>query len=292
MLTPEQQARQTIDKMLQEAGWLLQDRKDINLGAAKGIVVRDYPLEGGEHADYVMFLDRLPVGVIEAKKEGAILTQAEDQTETYAKGQLKWLSTNEIPVFIYESTGKVTRFTDLRDKKPRSKQIFHFHQPDTYAEWLKEHESLRNRLQSFPPLSKQGLRECQYRAINKLEESFAKNRPRALIQMATGSGKTFTAITSVYRLLRSPVEAKRILFLVDTRNLGEQAEQEFMKFIPQDDKRTFTELYTVQRLSSGLIDHKSKVCISTIQRMYSILRGEEMDESAEETSLWEVDLRI
>ena len=127
-------------------------------------------------------------------------------------------------------------------------------------------------------------------AITRLEQSFTENKPRALIQMATGSGKTFTAITSVYRLLKF-AQAKRILFLVDTKNLGEQAEQEFQAYKPNDDKRKFTELYTVQRLSSSYINKSSQVCISTIQRMYSILKGEELDEVAEEHPLNEIKLK-
>lgn len=98
--------------------------------------------------------------------------------------------------------------------------------------------------------------------------------------MATGAGKTYTAATFIYRLLKFS-DAKRILFLVDTKNLGEQAEQEFMTFKPTDENRKFTELYNVQRLSSSYIANDSQVCISTIQRLYSILKGEELDESAE-----------
>src|SRR5439155_26376412 len=120
-----------------------------------------------------------------------------------------------------------------------------------------------------------GLRACQIAAIEKLEESFKDDRPRALIQMATGSGKTYTAITSIYRLLKH-ADAKRILFLVDTKNLGEQAEQEFMAYLPNDDNRKVTELYNVQRLKSSFVAKDSQVCISTIQRMYSILKGREL----------------
>jgi type I restriction enzyme R subunit len=155
------------------------------------------------------------------------------------------------------------------------------------VEWLRQPDTLRARLTKFPELQPDGLRKCQFRAIRNLEASFADNRPKALVQMATGAGKTFTAITSVYRLLKF-ARARRVLFLVDTRNLGEQAEQEFQAYKPNDDQRKFTELYNVQRLRSSFIDPASHVCISTIQRMYSILRGEEMDESIEETSLNEI----
>ena len=167
-----------------------------------------------------------------------------------------------------------------RDPKPRSRRIFSFHRPETIEQWIKQGRSLRDRLQDIPPLDPAGLRPAQIVAIENLEASFKKDRPKALIQMATGSGKTFTAATFIYRLLKH-ANAKRILFLVDTRNLGEQAEQEFMTFQPTDDNRKFTELYNVQRLSSSYIANDSQVCISTIQRLYSILQGEELDDSAE-----------
>jgi len=179
------------------------------------------------------------------------------------------------------STGEITRFTDFTDPKPRSRELFSFHRPETLREWIKNGKSLRTRLQDLPELPVQGLRGCQIKAITKLEQSFKDNHTRALIQMATGSGKTFTAITFVYRLLKF-AKAKRVLFLVDTKNLGEQAEQEFMSYLPNDDNRKFTELYSVQRLKSSYVATDSQVCISTIQRLYSILKGTELEESAEE----------
>lgn len=278
---PEQIARDTIDKMLRSAGWVIQSKSTVNLAAAQGVAVREYQTDIGP-ADYVLFVDRKPVGVIEAKKEeeGHRLTVVEEQSSEYANAKLKYLNNDPLP-FVYESTGVVTRFTDCRDPKPRGRNVFHFHQPGTIAEWLKKGDSLRTRLQNPPVLDETGLRPAQIKAVNNLEHSFKKNRPKALIQMATGAGKTFTAATFVYRLLKN-ADAKRILFLVDTKNLGEQAEQEFMTFQPNDDNRKFTELYNVQRLTSSYIASDSQVCISTIQRMYAILKGEELDESAEQ----------
>ena len=278
---PEQIARDKIDEMLREAGWLVQSKKKVDLSANKGIAVREYQTDVGP-ADYVLFVDRKPVGIIEAKREdeGHRLTVVEEQSSNYANAKLKYLNNDPLP-FVYESTGTITRFTDYRDPKPRGRNVFSFHKPETIAEWLKKDKSLRNRLLSIPALDETGLRPAQIVAINNLEHSFKKNRPKALIQMATGAGKTFTAATFTYRLLKH-AGAKRILFLVDTKNLGEQAEQEFMTFQPNDDNRKFTELYNVQRLSSSYIASDSHVCISTIQRLYSILRGEELEESAEE----------
>ena len=142
--------------------------------------------------------------------------------------------------------------------------------------------ALRSR--GLPALPAQNLRDCQVSAVTGLEASLARNQPRALVHMATGSGKTFTAITSVYRLLKFG-GAKRVLFLVDTRNLGIQAHQEFAAYTPPDDGRKFTELYNVQRLNSPRIDAQAQVCISTIQRMYAILANEHLAESAEDISL-------
>lgn len=281
---PEQIARDHIDKQLYDCGWIVQDRSAINLGAGIGVAVREYQTNVGP-ADYVLFVDRKPVGIIEAKKEDAgisLVTEAENQAAEYAVAKLKYLNNDPLP-FVYESTGEVTRFTDYRDPKPRSRSVFSFHRPENFIKWLKEERTLRSRFFDLPELQTDGLRDCQTNAIRKLEHSFRENRPRALIQMATGSGKTFTAITAIYRLLKF-VKAKRVLFLVDTRNLGEQAEQEFMAYLPNDDNRKFTELYGVHRLKASYIPADNQVYISTIQRVYSILKGEELDEQAEETN--------
>ena len=287
MTTPnqnsEQKARDNIDAMLNHAGWVIQDKKKINLNASLGVAVREYQSDAGI-ADYVLFVGKKPVGIIEAKREeeGFRLLTVEEQAEGYAKSKLKYLNNDPLP-FVYESTGVLTRFTDMRDPKPRSRLVFSFYQPETLQEFIKEQQPLRERLFNIPTLNPLRLRDCQIRAINNLETSFKDNRPRALMQMATGSGKTFTAITATYRLLKF-ADAKRVLFLVDTKNLGEQAEQEFMAYTPNDDNRKFTELYNVQRLKSSYIATDSQVCISTIQRLYSILKGEELKEEAEETN--------
>jgi type I restriction enzyme, R subunit len=281
---PEQIARDKIDKMLVASGWKVQDRKAIDWSAGLGIAVREYPTDIGP-ADYVLFVDKKPLGVIEAKPEteGYRLTVHESQAEAYAQAQLKYVN-NDVLAFVYESTGEITRFTNFRDPKPRARQVFTFHRPETFKEWMNHDKSLRARLLDMPALDKKGLRGCQISAIENLDKSFKDNFPRALVQMATGSGKTYTAITSIYRLLKKPVEGKRVLFLVDTKNLGEQAEQEFMAFTPSDDNRKFTELYNVQRLKSSYMSKDAQVCICTIQRLYSILKGEDLDEKAEETN--------
>jgi type I restriction enzyme R subunit len=287
-MTPEARARALIDQKLEAAGWVVQDTKQLNLGAATGVAVREYPTDTGP-ADYVLFVDREPIGVIEAKRDeaGANLNAHETQTERYANATLKWRAGKKPLRFLYESTGQIIWFTDGADPAPRARELFHFFQPKTLAEWAAQPDTLRHRLTQMPPLPERNLRDCQISAVKGLERSLAKNKPRALIHMATGAGKTFTAITSVYRLLKFG-GAKRILFLVDTRNLGKQAHQEFMAYTPPDDGRKFTELYNVQQLKSSNIDPHAQVCISTIQRMYSILSGDAIDEAAEDISAGEI----
>lgn len=288
-MTPESKARQQIDLKLYQAGWVVQDFKQLNLGSARGVAIREFPTSSGP-MDYMLFVDRAPVGVIEAKKDsaGVSLNVTESQTERYASSILKWQNNKSSLRFLFEATGQIIRFTDGADPIPRSREIFHFFKPETLSAWLTKADTLRRRLvEQMTVLPEIDLRDCQISAVTGLERSLALNKPRALVHMATGAGKTFTAITSVYRLLKFG-GAKRILFLVDTRNLGKQAHQEFMAYTPPDDGRKFTELYNVQRLASSNVDPHSQVCISTIQRMYSILSGEPIDESAEDLSLNEV----
>ena len=288
-MTPEAQARQIIDSKLVQAGWIVQDHKAINLGAGPGVAVREFPTDSGP-ADYLLFVQRQAVGVIEAKRDdaGVTLVATERQTARYATARLKWRREGTPLRFLFEATGQIIRFTDTADPAPRSREVFHFFRPETLADWVEQGDTLRRRLvEAMPALPAEKLRDCQIRAVTGLERSLAANRPRALIHMATGAGKTFTAITSVYRLLKFG-GAKRVLFLVDTRNLGRQAHQEFMAYTPPDDARQFTELYNVQRLSSPAIDPQAQVCISTVQRLYSMLSGQPIADSAEDVSLNEV----
>jgi type I restriction enzyme R subunit len=287
-MNPEEKARQNIDKLLEAAGWAVQDKKDLNLGAALGVAVREYPLKNG-YADYLLFVDRKAAGVVEAKPEGITLSGVAEQTQGYIAGIPDNLPHVQEPLpFAYESTGIETYFRDMRDEDPRSRRLFAFHKPETHMEWLSQGGTLRTRLKGLPSLITEGLRDCQCEAIINLEKSFADSRPRALIQMATGSGKTFTAVSFVYRLLKF-AKAKRVLFLVDRNNLGRQTKREFQQYVTPDDGRKFTELYNVQHLTSNTIDTVSKVCITTIQRLFSMLKGdEEIDSEIEEQSVFDI----
>ncbi len=288
-MTPEERARQLIDARLEQSGWVVQDLRKVNPMASLGVAVREYPTSTGP-VDYAIFVDGKPVGVIEAKKDevGENITVVEGQSGRYANSTFKYIMSEYKIRFAYEATGQLTRFTDYADIKYRSRRVFSFHRPETLLALLAKDNTIRNNMKHFPAFDATGFRKCQITAIQNLDASFADNRPKALVQMATGAGKTFTAITAAYRLLKFG-KMKRILFLVDTKSLGEQAEREFLAYTPNDDNRSFAQLYGVRRLNSSYIPNDIQICISTIQRMYSILKGEEMDESAEEESFFEQD---
>ncbi len=306
MKKPEDQARQNIDAALTAAGWDIQDAATANVHARRGVAIREFPLKRGHgYADYLLYVDGKAAGVVEAKAEGTTLTGVELQTKKYSEGMPPHLPRAWDPLpFLYQSTGVETRFANRLDPEPRSRQVQGFHRPETLSTWLEPSPeippghplhgrpaTLRARLQHLPELPQAGLWDVQHRAVQHLERSLQENRPRALLQMATGSGKTFTAITSAYRLIKHG-GAKRVLFLVDRANLGRQALKEFQQYTTPDDGRKFTELYNVQHLKSDKIDPVARVVISTIQRLYSILKGEEIVpnlEELEERSLYSLE---
>lgn len=283
-MTPEQEARIVIDEKLKMSGWQVQNVNQLNLLAGLGVAVREFPTSTGP-VDYVLFINGEPVGVIEAKKSsaGENITVVEEQSSRYANSTFKWINRDHSIRFAYEATDKLVKFSDYKDIKYRSRKVFSFHRPEYLESLLQASDTIRNNMKHFPPLNPVGFRDCQINAINNMDVSFADNRPRALVQMATGAGKTFTAITEAYRLLKYG-KMNRILFLVDTKSLGEQAEREFLAYTPSDDTRSFSQLYGVRRLKSSYIPNDVQICISTIQRMYSILKEEDLDESTEEES--------
>ncbi|MFI2430760.1 DEAD/DEAH box helicase family protein [Streptomyces sp. NPDC018693] len=287
----EVQARKKIDAMLTKAGWLIQSKAEANPLAGRGVAIEEFSLATGR-ADYVLYVDGKIVGVIEAKREGTPLAGALAQNERYAAGVLKehamavWRR-EEPFAFRYVSTGAETYFLNRVDPDARSREVFAFHRPETLAAWMKradeepETPTFRAALRtSMPLLETHGLRMAQVDAITGLEGSLAADRPRALIQMATGAGKTFTAVTETYRLLRH-AGARRVLFLVDRNNLGRQAHAEFDKYRTPDENRKLTDLYNVDMLGRGGLQETSAVVISTIQRMYALLKGEELPDGLE-----------
>jgi len=287
--SPEARARKNIDQLLTTAGWVVQSRDEVNLAAGRGIAIREFPMKPGfGEADYLLYVDGQALGVVEAKKEGSTLTGFEGQTAKYSEGLPDSLPAPKRPLpFGYQSTGIETRFTNLLEPDAASRNVFSFHRPETLAELLRDelaqpNSTVKGRVRLVPPLAEEGLRPAQIKAIKNLELSLGQGKPRALIQMASGGGKTFTACNFIYRLIKY-AGARRVLFLVDRSNLGRQTLKEFQNFRTPEEQRLFTELYNVQHLQSNKLDSVSKVCISTIQRLYSMLQGqEELDPALEE----------
>src|SRR5438067_317027 len=251
MPSPEELAREKIDKLLAECGWIIQNRSTINLSASRGIAIREALLKDRDEVDYLLFVDGKAIGTVEAKPEGFTLTGVEEQSGKYGKGLLdiypKWR--DPLP-FAYESTGVETQFTNQLEPSPKSRNVFAFHKPETLLEYLEPDHQLNTRLGELltaDQMPTANLWSAQIEAIRNLEKSLAANKRRALIQMATGSGKTYTAVNFVYRLIKL-AGARRVLFLVDRGNLGDQTLKEFQQFVTPDDGRKFTELYNVQHL--------------------------------------------
>jgi type I restriction enzyme R subunit len=285
-LTAEQRARVLIDVQLTAAGWAVQDRKDINLWDGAGQAVREMIMKPGHgRVDYLLYVDKHVVGVIEAKPEGTTLSGVEWQSAMYSSGlpkdvQLKATTKDGRIPFVFEASGTETHFTNGYDPDPRSRRIFAFPTPSTLARALRDADddpdrpTWRAKVQALPELDVKPLRPAQVEAITGLEKSLAaQQHDRSLIQMATGAGKTYTAVTSCYRLLKWG-GFHRVLFLVDRNNLADQTLGEFQNYRAPDDKRRFTELYNADKLTSAGALGSTHVVISTIQRVYSMLRGQ------------------
>ncbi len=289
----EAAARVEIDRALAAAGWIVQDPDQVNLYAGPGVAVREAQLAPGHGvADYLLFVAQQAVGVVEAKRVGVTLTGVELQSDKYGAGLPAGIPAPVRPLpFLYQSTGAETRFTNRLDPVPKSREIFAFHRPETLLAWATAEPvwlpavngapdpastlpaTFRRRLTTMPDVDPRGLWPAQLETVRNLEASLAAGRPRSLVQMATGSGKTITAVAAVYRLLKF-AGAKRVLFLVDRGNLGRQALKEFQSYRTPDDGRLFTELYNVQRLTANRVDPVANVVIGTVQRLYSMLQGE------------------
>ena len=283
---PEDKARSLIDRQLAASGWLVQSRDEMNLGAGPGVAVREFQTASGP-VDYALFVDRRLCGVIEAKSAGTTLSGFTEQAARYIADVPAHLVREAGQVrFEYVASGTEALFRDHADPDPASRRVFAFHRPETLDRWLKAPATIRRRLQAMPPLVADGLRACQIDAVAALERSLAQNHPRALVQMATGAGKTFTACTLSYRLL-AHAGFRRILFLADRANLVRQTRDEYLAYRPPGTGRSFSEIYNVQKLGAAGLDKDAQIVVATIQRVYSVLTGKELPEDAEEASSFE-----
>ncbi|MGF4043635.1 type I restriction endonuclease subunit R [Paenarthrobacter nitroguajacolicus] len=287
-LAAEARARALIDGQLVDSGWSVQDKKNLNLFAAQGVACREVVMKPGHgRTDYLLYVDQRAVGAIEAKPEGTTLSGVEWQSTMYAEGlppevRLKALTKEGRLPFIFESSGTETHFTNGYDPAPRARRLFNFPKPETLARILRDAQAdpaaptWRAKVGHIPALDTTGLRPAQITAIHGVEDSLiAQHHDRSLVQMATGAGKTYTAVTSSYRLLKFG-GFERILFLVDRNNLADQTLAEFQNYQTPGDGRRLTEIYNVDKLTSAGMLRSSNIVISTIQRVYRALQGGEV----------------
>lgn len=287
-LPAEARARKRIDEQLVQAGWSVQDKKDLNLFAGPGVAVREAVMKPGHgRVDYLLYVDKAVVGVIEAKPLGTPLSGVEWQSAMYADGlpadvRLAARTHQRRLPFVFESSGVETHFTNGFDPAPRARLIINVPRPETLARLLRdavgdpENPTWRAKVRHLPGLDTAPLRPAQIEAVNGVENSLiAQHFDRSLVQMATGAGKTYTAVTQSYRLLKHG-GFNRILFLVDRNNLATQTLGEFQNYRTPDDGRRFTELYNVAKLSSVGLLGSTSVVISTIQRVFQFIKAGEV----------------
>ena len=286
-MKPEESARELIDTQLEQAGWCVQSYSEMNLGAGIGLAIREFPGSHGP-ADYLLYVDAKAIGVVEAKPVGHTLRGVEGQSSSYSEGIDPKLPTWSRPLpFVFESTGEVTQFTNWLEPHARSREVFAFFRPESLRTIFEREQQLRAALREMPELLKEGLWPKQHTAIINLEKSLALGKPKALIQMATGSGKTFTAANIAYRLVRHGF-ARRVCFLVDRKNLGLQTLKEFQAFQPPGESRTFDKLFNVDHPQKSQFQPVNNVIITTVQRLYSALTGgPEVEDDDDERSSFE-----
>ena len=278
-MTPEEKARQKIDQWFAEAGWKVINREDYE-PTCTAVAIREGLLKGNLEADYFLFINGKAVGVLEAKREDidALSDKVCEQAVLYAKSVPHIYQAYQKPLpFIFTSNGKELFFCDFRKQEQSFRQIMAIPTPYELVKQL----GISDYFAGLPTLRKKGLRDCQYEAVTELEKSFRAGQNRALMVLATGAGKTYTACLAAYRML-SYTPMRRILFLVDRNNLGKQAEGEFGTFRLTENGDAFNTIFTVNRLHSSSIPSDSNVIISTIQRLFSFLKGDTIEDSDED----------
>jgi type I restriction enzyme R subunit len=275
-MTPEEKARIKIDQWFADAGWEVINRDEYE-PTSTAVAIREGLLKDNLEADYFLFINGKAVGVLEAKREeiDAFSSIVCEQAALYARSVPNIYQTYQKPLpFIFTSNGKELYFCDFREQDHYFKQIMTIPTPHELVKKL----GINDYFAGLPTLRKKGLRDCQYEAITKLEKSFRSGQKRALMVLATGAGKTYTACLAAYRML-SYTPMRRVLFLVDRNNLGKQAEGEFGTFRLTENGEAFNTIFTVNRLRSSSIPSDSNVVISTIQRLFSFLKGETIEDN-------------
>ena len=282
-LLPEEKARKKIDALLKKAGWKIVSREEYSPGMS-AVAIGEGLLKGNLEADYLLFLEGKAIGVLEAKKESAVLSDiVANQAENYTHQLLPMYQYWEKPLpLIYLANGKELLFRNLKEPNGKYRKLDAMHSPKKMAELA----GVTSYFIGLPTLERKGLRDCQYKAVTNLEASFRNGQQRALIVLATGAGKTFTACLAAYRFL-TYTPARRVLFLVDRNNLGKQAAGEFGDFKLTETGEPFNTIYTTERLRSSKIPERANLVICTIQRLFAVITGQELQDGDDDESAFE-----
>ena len=271
--------------LLKKAGWSIVPRDQYSPGVS-AVAIEEGILKGNLEADYLLFLEGKAIGVLEAKKESVSLDDiVANQAENYTHKLLPMYQYWENPLpLIYLSNGKELLFKNAKIPGSTYQKLDAMHTPKEMVKLA----GINSFFAGLPTLDPKGLRDCQYEAITNLEASFRNSQRKALIVLATGAGKTFTACLAAYRFL-AYTPARRVLFLVDRNNLGKQAEGAFGDFKLTENGEPFSTIYTTERLRSGKISDKTNLVICTIQRLFSVITGQELQDDDDGESSFESD---
>jgi len=275
-VTPEEIVRIKIDQWFADSGWKVVDRDQYE-PTITAVAIREGLLKNNLEADYLLLLNGKVVGVLEAKRKEVDISSdiVSKQTILYANNVPNYYQVWQNPLpLLYKSNGKEILFLDYRNETNQWKTADHIHTPKEIVKIL----GIDDPFAELPILNPKGLRKCQYEAITELEKSFRIGQKRALMVLATGAGKTYTACLTAYRML-SYTPMRRVLFLVDRNNLGKQAEGEFGTFRLTETGDAFNVIFAVSRLKSAKIPTDSNVVICTIQRLFSLLKGEDITDT-------------
>ena len=276
-MLPEEKARVKIDEKLNKSGWYVVDRDEYAPHTTSAI--REALTQGNKESDYLFFVENKAIAVLEAKKaDNPLGTDVESQAENYAKTPLAWygLWKDDIIPLVYISNGEKILFKNLLSGENKYIEIDTIHTPKEMLRLIK----CSSDYGALPKLEKRTLRDCQYNAELKFEESIKNGQKRNLAVLATGSGKTFLACLSSYRLLNY-TSTRKILFLVDRNNLARQTESEFSQFDMTENRREMNALYDIKRLKREG-DLKGDIVISTIQKLFSIMTGQAVSDESED----------
>lgn len=276
-MLPEEKARVKIDKQLRNAGWDIVSRNEYLPNST--IAVKEALMAGNTESDYLLFVDGKAIAVIEAKREENPLgDDVKKQAEDYAVSPQSWYALwfEKLIPLVYMANGNKIYFKNMLVEDSEYEELFQMHSPKKMLQMVGK----KSEYGALPLLEKRGLRDCQYNAEIKFEASVKLGNKKNLAVLATGSGKTYLACLASYRLLNY-TSTKRILFLVDRNNLARQTETEFSVFDKTENQMKMGNLYTINRLKKEA-DIKSDIVISTIQKLFAVLTGRDIQEGNED----------